>query len=252
MTYDKFLIDGDVLAYISSSSVQKDICWGDDLWTCHAYLSDAVVAFEELLDNIKNDLKELNIDFDMSKVVFTFSDTENFRKEVDSTYKGTRAAKRKPTCYRALVNHIKEHYQTQTYPRLEGDDVIGILATSEDVSNPLIISIDKDMKTLPCDFYQFETKQLHHGDQTTAVFWHFYQTLKGDLTDGYKGCPSYGDVKATKVLTEHCDWDTVKTAFIKAGLTEEDALTQARLAYILQAKNYNKETGEITLWNPTL
>ena len=46
-------------------------------------------------------------------------------------------------------------------------------------------------------------------------------------------------------------WDTVVGAFEKAGQTEEDALVNARLAYILQHKDYDNDTKKINLWNPS-
>ena len=39
-------------------------------------------------------------------------------------------------------------------------------------------------------------------------------------------------------------------AYEKAGMTEDDALLTARLAYILHDKDYNEKTKEITLWTP--
>ena len=51
------LIDGDLLAYKASSAVQKDIYWGDGLYTCHAYLDDAIDQFKELMGDIKDTLK---------------------------------------------------------------------------------------------------------------------------------------------------------------------------------------------------
>ena len=38
--------------------------------------------------------------------------------------------------------------------------------------------------------------------------------------------------------------------FKKAGLTEDDALVQARVARILRAEDFNFETQEVILWNP--
>ena len=46
-------------------------------------------------------------------------------------------------------------------------------------------------------------------------------------------------------------WDTVVGAFEKAGQTEEDALVNARLAYILQHKDYDNDTKKINLWKPS-
>ena len=74
------------------------------------------------------------------------------------------------------------------------------------------------------------------------------QTLIGDIADGYKGCPGIGAVKAKKLLDEAPVWATVKDAYEKAGLTEEDALQQARMARILRSSDY--PDGQVKLWSP--
>ena len=46
-------------------------------------------------------------------------------------------------------------------------------------------------------------------------------------------------------------WDAVVEAFtFKAGLTEADALKQARLARILRWSDWNSETKTPILWSP--
>ena len=84
--------------------------------------------------------------------------------------------------------------------------------------------------------------------------WFYKQTLMGDSADNYKGCPGVGPVKADKILKEETDekvlWGEVVNAFEKAGLTEEDAIENARLAYLLKDGDYNFETKEVTLWQP--
>jgi hypothetical protein len=47
-------------------------------------------------------------------------------------------------------------------------------------------------------------------------------------------------------------WRGVCKAYRAAKLTEADALTQARVARILRAQDYDKATKEILLWHPTL
>jgi DNA polymerase-1 len=47
------------------------------------------------------------------------------------------------------------------------------------------------------------------------------------------------------------EWQTVVNTYEKAGMTEEDALLNARMAFILRDGYYNKETKEIKLWTPT-
>ena len=239
------LIDGDVIAYKSSVAVQKDIEWGDGLWTCHAYIGEATVQAEAMIEGLTED-------FDT--VILAFSDSHNFRKDILPTYKSNRVGKRKPTCYNGLVEWLKDRYTTYTFKNLEGDDVLGILATEPVVEEErVILSIDKDFKTIPSQFYDFGRDELYHHTKNDALYWHMYQTLVGDVTDGYSGCPSYGDVKAKRLLASvHPEeyWDAVVDAFKTRGLTEEDALVQARVAHILHYGDYNKETGEVKLWTP--
>jgi DNA polymerase-1 len=72
-----------------------------------------------------------------------------------------------------------------------------------------------------------------------------------------------GKVKAEKLLTvtnipdmplaelREMRWAAVVAAYEKAGLTEQDALTQARLARILRYSDWDNEKKEPILWTPT-
>jgi DNA polymerase-1 len=71
-----------------------------------------------------------------------------------------------------------------------------------------------------------------------------YQTLVGDTSDGYPGCPGIGPVKAEKVLGMPPNWQDVVGAYRAAKLTEADALVQARVARILR---YGETPGT---WTP--
>ena len=67
------------------------------------------------------------------------------------------------------------------------------------------------------------------------------QTLAGDSTDGYSGAPGFGVKTSQKFFEENgYTWNSVLEAFGKKGLTEEDALMNARLAKILTADDYDK------------
>ena len=86
-----------------------------------------------------------------------------------------------------------------------------------------------------------------------AAHFHAVQTLSGDTVDGYSGCPKVGPVSAEKILKDlevKDYWAAIVAAYEKAGLTEDEALLNARMAYILQAKDYNKKEGKVKLWRP--
>lgn len=249
------LVDGDIIAYKASSSVQKDIDWGDGLWTCHAYLDDAIEQFKVILDGILEGLHENTLErYNVSDMLFFFSDKDNFRKHYLPEYKSNRKNTRKPTCYNALVEWIYNSYnRIKPIKYLEADDLIGIFATGYE--NTIIISMDKDFKTIPAKFFDFGRGEFKVISKDEADYWHMYQTLVGDITDGYKGCPSYGPVKAKKTLSNipaDSLWDTVVKAYNKQGLTEDDAILQATMARILRKEDFHRFTeGELPpLWSP--
>ena len=77
-----------------------------------------------------------------------------------------------------------------------------------------------------------------------------FQALTGDATDGYKGLPKCGPVKANRILDDDCSWDGVLKAYLKAGLTEHEALQQAQVARILRYDDYDLETDTVKVWKP--
>ena len=255
--FKNILIDGDILVYQSSSAVQKDIDWGDGLFTCHAFLEDAQDTFILSLKSIIKDMTEKGYADDNSKYIFAFSDSTNFRKELNPSYKSNRKNTRKPTCYYALRDSIKElegipEITTVTLDNLEGDDTLGVMATSNPYKDSVIVSMDKDFKTLPCYFYNYDKKtlELHLEDFN---YWAMFQTLVGDITDGYKGCPNVGKVSAEKILKAVKDpkdyWKVVVETYKSKGSTFEDAVLNYRMAHILTCYDYDMRNKQV-IWVP--
>ena len=46
------LIDADILAYQSAIVSEQSYDWGEGMWTLHAFETDAITAFESMLQNI--------------------------------------------------------------------------------------------------------------------------------------------------------------------------------------------------------
>jgi len=235
------LIDGDIVAYRYSSTVEQEVDWGDDVWSLWADAKEAKKLILQYLDH----LVEVTAADDF---VFTFSDKDNFRKTIYPDYKHNRKGKRKPTCYKGIKTWLEAEYASIDMPTLEGDDVMGILATSGKYEETVIVSEDKDMKTIPGLLWR--AAEMEDISEEYADYYHLYQTLVGDATDGYKGCKGIGDKRATDILSKDPTWEAVVKAYEKAGQTEEEALVQARLARILRASDYNTKTQEPILWTP--
>lgn len=256
------IIDGDILIYQAAAATERPIDWGDGLWTLHSFLPEAIDHFEDTIGQIIADLVER---YECPvKAVFALSDRErNFRKSVWPAYKANRKDKRSPLCRGPLYDHILKSHATRMYPGLEADDVIGLLMTLSSgdkdalhTRNKVCVTVDKDLKTIPGDHYDFRSKESFHITKSEADYWWMFQTLVGDASDGYPGCPKIGNVTAARVLEGLSGlpslWERVKEQYLKAGLTEEYALIMARLAHICRKGDYDLKKGEVILWEPPM
>lgn len=243
------LIDGDILIYEAASSSESPIHWGGGLWTLHSYESEALARLEMKIQHI------VEVTY-ADAIVFALSDTTNWRQEVYPPYKRNRKDKRKPLLLPFLRDHVLTKMDALTLPTLEGDDVLGILATDQTIvpGNKVIASIDKDLKTIPGFHYRFRDESFFDTSEDEADRFHLMQTLAGDPTDGYPGCPGIGMTRAARIIgsapTLPEAWAAVVQTYDKAGLSESTAIEQARVARILRSGEYNFKRKEVNLWQP--
>jgi DNA polymerase-1 len=147
---------------------------------------------------------------------------------------------------------IQETHICGSFPNLEADDTIGIYATSLYKNNCVLISGDKDFRTIPAWQCCIIDDQIEYIDKKLADKNFCTQVLTGDISDGYKGCAGVGTVKASRILlkpkTLDAMWDAVVQEFLKNGYVVDDVYHQARLARILRADEYDKKTSQPILW----
>lgn len=251
----KLLIDADEYLFNACVVTEVDIRWDD-----YNHVLQANEA--EAWDNFSGAIDRLAQKFNTQDITLCFSgtySTPNFRLAVDPSYKASRQDKRKPLCYASLREEAEGTYDTQSFPGLEADDVMGILATkpkargAKAAPDCIIVSQDKDLKTIPCRVWTGE-KMLNVTPEEAARF-HMFQTLTGDPVDGFKGCPGVGKVTAEKVLAAAAEnnvpmWAAVVAQYEAKGLTETDALVQARLARILRWQDWDRKSKRPILWAP--
>lgn len=237
------LVDADIIAYRVSSALEKAIDWGEDLWTLHADASEGRAAINVAVDRIINGL---NAD----DLVVCLTDPINFRTKVYPPYKGNRNA-RKPLILGEMKRYLAENFPSYQRPGLEADDIMGILSTHPKIikGEKVVVTVDKDLRSVPGLFAHMDTMEVEEITEAAADYQHLYQTLTGDNTDGYPGCPGVGPKTAEKILVDPT-WDAVVAAFNKAGFGEEEALVQARVARILRACDYDFKNKEVKLWTP--
>lgn len=244
------LIDADSVLYASALRAERKDEEGTIL---------QVLSFSQVLADVTKRLEELVDDINADDAIVCLSVGRSFRYDIWADYKANRRALRKPPMLNELKDALIEQrkpFGVLAIPGLEADDICGISSTALQRANlrePVIVSIDKDMLTVPGLSYSWLRADdgIVEVSPAAADKAHLIQTLMGDVVDGYHGCPGIGKGKAAKLLAgDDASYADVLTTFLNKGLTEKDCLTQARLAYILRDNNWNSSKREIELWQP--
>lgn len=239
------LIDADILAYKFAAKAERKYEFG----VATDPLEEVTPKVDEWLSALKEQQKA-----DRLIICLSCPTAEGWRKKVLPTYKDNRKDVPKPTLLSDIKDYLEDTYESFRRPGLEADDIMGILSTHPTLikGKKVIVSEDKDMKTIPGWLLNPEkhTKPFFITEKE-ADYWHLYQTLVGDSTDGYSGCPGIGPKKAEALLTNSpTPWWSVVNAYVQRGLTEEDALVQARVARICRASDYAFKLKKVLLWTP--
>lgn len=266
------LIDADIVAYQSSASTEKKYDWGDTGGVVKS--TDFEAAKKSAEDEIEHLIKTLKAD---EVIICLSDDVQNFRDEIYPLYKQNRAGTERPEHLYDLKEWLGEEYDTVIRPRLEADDVMGILSTEPHKGQRVIVSQDKDMQTIPGFLYNpnKDTKgKIRRITPEFAQRFMLWQALTGDQTDGYPGCRGCGPKIADAVLDQRHAyftheypkgksevifeededddltlWQRVLTVYDKFGQTEADAIQQVNLARIL--KHSDVSGDRIIPWDPS-
>ena len=242
-TAQQILIDGDLLVWTEAAAIEYVVHWDNDI---HTITCD----FAELKQRIDVKVIGLVEKFSAKKYTLAFSDPKsNFRNDVFPDYKAKRKMVRKPLSYKDAVLYCHEVWGAGTWPNLEADDVLGILATTD--PEAVVISRDKDTRTVPCRWYNPSVSgEINVVSTEEADTFHLHQTLTGDRTDNYSGIPGVGPRSADKILAKLPTWEAVVDAYHAADMSEEEALVNARCARICRQGDYDFKTGKVRLWSP--
>lgn len=275
------LIDGDALAFTAASAAQHTVEDEFGFVTPFARRAEG----EAIVDNMVIGLEQA---FKATHVRIALTDPkDNWRRSIWPRYKANRADGMRPLLLDRLKDYLRQRYAAFHWDGLEADDVLGILSTApqEYGGKRILVGNDKDYKTVPGFYHRLRDWDAKGNPVVSEITpweaqrFHLFQTLAGDAVDGYPGCPGLGKArvpalldnpvllrptegvitrgknKGNSVTTWRAEptrdlWAMIVSHFRKAGQTEEDALTMARLAYILHHEDYNRETQEIRLWTP--
>lgn len=255
-------VDTDIIAY-------RVACRGEQKTAFGTHVDEESIAYRACDNYIAELAKILKAD----RVIMCLSDgpqggtnessqTEefNFRYGVLPSYKHQRSTVERPELLRDVKIYLAEEYESQGWKGLEADDVMGILATHPHLiaGEVIIVSEDKDMRTIPAKVYAPHREQLKVQtiSELDADRFHLWQTIVGDAVDGYGGAKGVGpksDYAQEILVADREDlWNIVWEAFSSKGHNESDAIVQARVARILRSEDFDIESETVKLWCPEM
>lgn len=251
------LIDADITIFRAAAACEREVRYDDDN---HVLFSNALEVWTAVEAQLKG-YREVLGDHPMH---FALTGPNNFRRGLWDGYKGGRS--RKPLCFAHVKQRMIDELGARMVDGIEADDLLGIWATQGKLKNPVIVSLDKDLKTIPGRIMRPAANKTQEPEvftvtEATADYYWLTQTLTGDITDGYKGLPGCGPKVAEKVLARawqesdgatflQLGWPAVVAAYEAKGLGVEDALLQARMARILRASDWDGVNKKVKLWEP--
>lgn len=257
------LVDADSLLYKVGFTWEEKTDWGDGDGI--AYSSDLQTCKNAIDGTIENIMFNTGCD----EVELWLTGTGNFRHKVVDDYKHNRVNSRKPTDYDKLKLYMLHKYDAQVTHGYEADDMVVYLKTTKP-DDYYLCAIDKDVLYQAVgSHYNYNDGSIITTTEKGALRFLYYQILMGDPTDGYKGVPNIGKVKATKILDkveadnpdaslddlEVAYWNTCITVAMEAMCVDElgareHLVKQARLASMHQLMCDEGGDFYIELWKP--
>jgi len=221
------LIDGDLIAYRSAAATQgtfyrvkkesakyykdalrialkyeKDEVKAKALITKHSNpepLSHSIHNMQKILQSTKDSIERRYgrpVEFE----VYLTSDSL-FRDDISPLYKKSREGIARPENLKGSKEWLEKTHNAMTIPGYEADDLLAMQATDLGPTDCVIVSLDKDLKQIRGEHYDFSKDTYVTIDEHEARQNFWTQALVGDSTDDIPGIAGVGPVTAKKILS---------------------------------------------------
>ena len=246
----KLLIDADILVYRMAFRHQKE-----------TFGKLVVDELEDAVKDLRDFVDDLKVATGATSEVLCLTGSENFRKTL-GPYKEARRKQEPPVLLGDLKNSLSYYFEIAKEDVLEADDLLSILMDS----NSILASTDKDLNQVPGEHLNWSKNQRYTVSPEDGFKFFLQQVISGDPGDGYSGVPGIGQKKAKRFVEElwgdlrdsntsptflaHTLWEEIVKLYESKGLTADDALLNARFAFILDENHWDPKEHKVKLWEP--
>ena len=175
----------------------------------------------------------------------------NFRKDLYPAYKSNRVTKDDLKEYLTYGHeYMKTKWEGVQADGMEADDLVAIWAyEARDMEIPFVIcGIDKDLKQIPGNHYNYH-KSIHEFiDDDTAYYNLMLQCLTGDSGDNIPGIKGIGPKKAERILAGVAPdryWDRIRAAWRGHG-AGDPTLSRTLLTMLKSWEEYEDIKSQIS------
>lgn len=226
------LVDGDIIAYRCAASCLPTKAEPDKREDAFVALGRASDLCNKIGDKCQTE--ELRI---------FISGTGNFRYKLFPDYKANRRNIPKPEHLGAVQQFLARKWGATFVDGMEADDAIGIAAT--EYPDSIICSIDKDLKQIAGEHFNFVKNEFEVVSPESATFNLYAQMVIGDASDNIRGVEGIGPVKAGRMLTDKST-EEMHMAVQKAYNNPARFFLNLRLLSVLRTQDeYQRILGEI-------
>lgn len=194
------LIDGDLIAYRSAASCEKQGVVTEPFQIAQARANESI---HQICQRFGGDPHII------------LSGGENFRYKINPQYKANRTEQKRPDYLEPLREWLVVEYGAEITDGIEADDRLGILATEYTKADvPFVIcSLDKDLRQIPGRHYSWEISGTNREktwvkealdtviSPQEGMFNFYWQMVMGDRADNIFGFDGVARQKVPKFLT---------------------------------------------------
>lgn len=202
------LIDADSLLYESASVHQNVFEFSEE---------DKVIEVDEegAKEHLDKNIEKIREATGCKTYEMFITGPTNFRYEVLPTYKYNRKDIERPILLSTLKEYVLEKHPCKITSKVEADDACTI-TMSKNPSRYILAHIDKDLNQVEGLHYNWRDDRLYEVTKLEGLRAFFKQTLTGDSTDGYSGCPMIGPEKADVIIDNYMGVTPIEHTF-KSG-----------------------------------